>query len=325
MSDAARDRAWLSAHLYFPGRLYGPEADDVVSNVVAPFVEQAAVRAWVDGHFFVRYDDGGPHIRLRVRSSSEAHDDLVRSALVAHARAHWRDVEIVDGPLPTGRLTGPLRRLLRWVDYSPELERYGGADAMRIAEACFEASSRAAIAMLRKLPPGDRPARLGKGLLAMLVLVHTFVPERAAARAFVRMYCMSYLAPIAREEGAGDRWRETFDTAYANQAAPLARFVSDAWERLEDGEALGSELDAYRGELQTARDALGTLCVAGRVGQNGRIIATVEEACRRIAPSYVHMMSNRLGVAILEEAYIAHLIDRALASPVCERVGGDQA
>ena len=41
-------------------------------------------------------------------------------------------------------------------------------------------------------------------------------------------------------------------------------------------------------------------------------IASLAEAISTLLTSYLHMMNNRLGVLILEEVYLAHMIIRAL-------------
>ena len=65
--------------------------------------------------------------------------------------------------------------------YEPEVERYGGPWGLTLAEELFHRQSETALALLEKIAPGTRPQRLGKGLLAMLVLLFLYRGERRAA------------------------------------------------------------------------------------------------------------------------------------------------
>lgn len=296
---------WLSAHLYFEGQLYGCEGDRVISAVVEPFVEGARQAAWISRFFFVRFGEDGPHIRLRLRGSREALEDAVRPGLMNHVRTAW----------PWPGQNGASAGRLQWTRYEPELARYGGEGAIDLAEACFESSSRLAFVMTRKLDADVRASRLGKGLLAMLVLVHAFTPDRGRAALFARLYRSRYLRALAREEGRDVPWREAFDAGYERQAGMLRDVTSEVWDRLAAGEPLLSELDAFRADLTSVREGLERRCAAGRVRTHEEARSSFEQAVSWIAPSFVHMMNNRVGVNLAEETYLAHLIARSLQDP----------
>lgn len=300
---------WLSAHLYFGGELYGRQGDNIILHVFEPFVTLGTREGWLVGHFFVRYHDDGPHIRLRYRGRSADSVELLRDRLVDHVQSVWYSLELgstgPDGPLTTAPV-------LRWITYRPEVDRYGGQEAMAVAEQCFEASSTAAFGLLRGLDAADRTARLGKALLAMLVLLHVFTRDLDRATALARKYRRSNLGAFARAEHQDVEWLEAFDAGYDRQATTLPAFVAEAWQRLEEGESLYAELDHYRQDLQPVRESLAQLCSEGRVRHCGRDVVDLELASGLIIPSYIHMTSNRLGITIRDEAYLSHLIERAL-------------
>ncbi len=285
---------WLSAHLHFIGAPYGADGDRVILQVVGPFVALGMREGWLGGYFFVRYTDGGPHIRLRFRGRTTGADEMLRVALVEHTRS------IAVFPL------------IRWNKYDPELDRYGGPEAIVVAERYFEASSRAALALLRPLDSSERTARLGKALLAVLVLLHTFTRDVEHAAALAGKYRRANLYSFARAEHQDVKWLEAFDAGYDRQATTLPSFVAEAWQRLEDGQSLYAELDDYRRDLLPIRESLGRLCSEGCVRHNGRHVVDLALACSLIIPSYIHMTNNRLGITIREEAYLSHLVERVL-------------
>ncbi|OZM75130.1 hypothetical protein CFN78_02905 [Amycolatopsis antarctica] len=118
---------WISAKLYAAE----PEHDELLGVHLANFAE--TLTGTVDRWFFLRYRDPEPHLRLRLRPSSPA-------AAVTTLRAlHEMAVRL--------RADGLLGRLLLDT-YEPELERYGGPEAIGAAEVAFAADSEAVIAQL---------------------------------------------------------------------------------------------------------------------------------------------------------------------------------
>src|SRR5881394_1255402 len=79
--QAFRDDAhdWLSAHLFYQGSL-----DQLLRQLVSPLVGDLRDRRLIAGHFFLRYWQGGPHVRLRLlpRQADAAEEirDAVRTA-----------------------------------------------------------------------------------------------------------------------------------------------------------------------------------------------------------------------------------------------------
>src|SRR5689334_16190255 len=54
--------SWMSAHLYYQGPL-----DLLLRELVVPLVRDLGGRGLLAQHFFLRYWQGGPHLRLRLR------------------------------------------------------------------------------------------------------------------------------------------------------------------------------------------------------------------------------------------------------------------
>jgi len=282
---------WLSGHLHFDFGLYGDPADRLLLNVVRPFAEQTLSELSVDNFFFIRYAQNGPHIRVRVRGEASILETRVRPALV--------------------RCGGDA---LRWVTYEPELERYGGPQAMRVAQDLFQASSLAAFELI-EASLAQPSSRLAKGLLAMIAFLFAFHPDRASATTFVRRYCDVYLTTVARQEGQREPIRDAFNAAYDKQATVLEAAIREAWDRLSDGVSLSPALDRYLQRLLKTRSDLEPLCAAGLLATSAGPITTMDQAAHWIGASYVHMMNNRLGIPVTAEAYLAHLIARVFASP----------
>lgn len=309
---------WLSAHLYFDvtgDDLYGAGCDTVVREVVRPFVARCVTEGWITGYFFVRYRLDGPHVRLRLCGADGVLAGDVAPALAAYVGAPVPRPDATGeeaAAAPGGPPAASAVTRINWIPYEPETARYGGPDALAISEGVFRASSDLAFEILQGLDGQVRASRLGKALLAMVVLAHAIVDAPTHAIAFMEHYHRTYLHVLAAGTVPLDQWRDAFESGYVRQAERLGGYVRETWRRLDAGERVGASLDDYHGAMRTARKSLQELAAAGRVRTAAGPAADWRTAAAHLLPSYTHMMNNRLGVSIPEESYLAHLISRAL-------------
>jgi len=319
MTEPTSGHDWLSIYLFFNGWIYAPECDRVVVDVVEPFVRRCRQEGWVDQHFFIRYSEFGPHVRLRLYGAPEVLDGVAWPALVEHLRAHNPAVAIDERPespaVPKREEDEPVlvTHAIR-VAYDPETERYGGPDALLVSERVFEVSSDVAYALTAKMTP-ERSSRLGKGLLSMVVLVHVFCGDRERGAALAQMYSTNYLRSLVREDGGRDAWLDAFDQGFNQQSETLMEYVDAVWEAMDDGDSLSDTLDAYAEGMRRFASELRALMDEGRVQVGGESTGEWMRVSHGIAPSYIHMMNNRLGITLQEESYLGYLITRALGRP----------
>lgn len=306
---------WLSAHLFFNGWIYDDVCDRVALEVAEPFVRYCESMGWIDGHFFIRYMDLAPHVRLRMRGDPAILERQVWPALRIHVASLFPEVR---ERLPDEMHSPPVReRALRVthlarVAYEPEIERYGGADALRVAERNFELSSNTAYACLAQIGP-ERTSRLGMGLLSMLVLIHVFAGNGEHAVRFAQQYKDGYLRNLVASSGSTwSAWLNTFAKGFEQQSEILTMYVEEVWRRLDANEPLRSVLDAYVRGLEAVRDQLRKLHSDAPLTVRGVLVTSWEHLAVSIGSSYLHMMNNRLGITLGEESYLAYLTLRAL-------------
>ncbi len=107
---------WLYVKVYV-GEL---TANDVLTQIVGPLVQQATAQAWIDHWFFIRYYDPEPHLRLRFHGSAETYHLLLTE--LTRQLAPWQEAGLVHSVS---------------VDtYQRELERYG-YQSMPLVERIF--------------------------------------------------------------------------------------------------------------------------------------------------------------------------------------------
>lgn len=293
---------WLSVHLHFDGNIYRSEADRLLLDRVAPLTNDCMEAEEAQDWFFIRYAAEGSHLRLRLATSSEK-AAAVRRRIDASLRSNETSLQAV-----------------RWIDYEPEIQRYGGEHAIVVAEALFCESSVVAVDLLRKIHPEDRASRLGKACLSMLVQLYVFLQDAAAAARLSRSYGTNYLSQMVGDDEVAARFLKAFESGRHRQADGLAGYVEAVWQALSRGEALTPEMDRYRQVLEATRRGLLDLLAAGRlispwaVRGDGVALREPTEVLSTLFPSYLHMMNNRLGVTVQEECYLAVVIAATLES-----------
>ncbi|MDQ4096289.1 MAG: lantibiotic dehydratase, partial [Actinomycetota bacterium] len=122
---------WLYAKL-FTGT---GSADGVLIDAVRPLVDGCLADGVADSWFFVRYGDGGWHLRVRLHGDAAA----------MLSRLH----EATEPLLADGRLWK-----VQLDTYEREIERYGGDAGMELSEVVFRHDSDAVLELLELLP-GD--------------------------------------------------------------------------------------------------------------------------------------------------------------------------
>ena len=66
MLKTNENKGWLSAYLYFKGNVYGPECDRLLVDIIEPFIKSYNTSGYYEKYFFIRYNEWGSHIRLRL-------------------------------------------------------------------------------------------------------------------------------------------------------------------------------------------------------------------------------------------------------------------
>jgi thiopeptide-type bacteriocin biosynthesis protein len=120
---------WLYLKLYHPAMI----AEELISGPLRSFAEFALAAGLAEAWFFIRYADPDPHLRVRFHGDP---DTLLGPLLKAVSR--WATDLMADGTCVR----------FSFDVYEREVERYGGPDAIRVAESIFAADSTAVPQML---------------------------------------------------------------------------------------------------------------------------------------------------------------------------------
>jgi thiopeptide-type bacteriocin biosynthesis protein len=283
--------------IYF--KLYVGSAVDKLDPLILDLAPRVLALSPRQPWFFLRYlDDGGAHLRLRLRAQEEdaaaVREGLARVCRESLARlpqlptSEYRPM-VTSSPFDPTRLPAGATVRLEPCAYEPELDTFGGETGITIAEGLFAESSRLAVAVL-----GDEAAgRYSRKTLAPCFMARIASAFYAAGEVggFWDRYSTYWLGGSTPE---ARRWRATF----GKKADAL---VASGTDIVIVAEALPLEAGQRLREWGEAVDR----AAAGYASLGGG--APVRDV---LVLHFTHLMNNRLGLLPIEEAYLAALLQR---------------
>lgn len=269
------NRRWASVHAFHHGDL-----DRLLVDGVRPLLAELGGEGLVERSFFLRYWDGGPHVRLRLRPASTVDvDEIERRALAAlrrylaeHPAPDSDAITEYDRYAPTlaarEGVTEFLRRPLpnnsvHVIPYRPETDRYGDGESLAAAERHFAESSRIALGLIAA--GANRGQRHTTALCAIML----------------GWLAVGVRPPISADRGLDERYLA---------GRGVLRTLTDRVAAIADGTS--------------------TLPASGALTAWWRSIDA--EPVRRVADLCAHLLCNRLGLTYSDERTVRQLAARAV-------------
>lgn len=278
---------WFYAKLY-TGTV---SADSVLREVVRPVVERALASGAADSWFFIRYGDPEWHIRLRLHGSPDGLRDTVFPALEAAASPLRADGRIWKTQLDT---------------YEREIERYGGAESIELAERLFDADSAATLEIIATLE-GDAGAEARWklaffGVHALLGDLGLDLDARIALLDRAR-------SGLEKELGTNEAFARQLDRRYRLERPELDRLIDPTFAVQDSEHWLAPGITILRERSEMLAPTVALLCDRAR---SGRLTATLPD----LASSFIHMHANRLlrSAARAQELALYDFLDRTYVS-----------
>ncbi|MFC5666093.1 lantibiotic dehydratase C-terminal domain-containing protein [Kitasatospora misakiensis] len=320
VSDVS-EHSWVSAHLFYHG-----DQDAVIVGVVKPAVERLGRAGLVDGFFFLRYWEGGPHVRLRLRTRPE-HVQEVRSVVEERAAAFYlaspSQSELTEeGYAESAAALAALERMadydtvlhpdnsVAFIDYTPETEVFGTGRAMEAVERQFMASSVLAVELIAR---GRTPGQRAMDAFAMMAANRTVFTGILPELAYQARFMVESGGSAAELLGSAD-----FERHFEANKAQLRAGLETVWAATR-GVAL-PEASVASGWLKTVRDANDTLVELELLGRldaypDFEAPADVLQHINHLVPQLIverctHLMCNRLGISLAQESHLRLLLTR---------------
>jgi hypothetical protein len=263
---------WLNLHIY-----YHADQDRLIREAIFPLLKNLYEETAVRRFFFVRYELGGAHIRLRLESP--ACESLVRSSARNQLDKFVATVPSLQS-IDRARIEKINHMLLatdenesdpsiyednsiREFPFRPEVARYGGPDLIPYSFDMFTFTTAESLALIHEagaLPRGEAVTRYIQGLIR-------------ASLALAARY--EELAVIWRH------WHQPLTGSVASEEARKARRRLEelAWAEISRNDATWQRWSAAGSHLRKA------------------LARERDEAQTRIVCNHVHMFANRLDVS----------------------------
>ncbi|AHH96961.1 hypothetical protein GCM10010174_73800 [Kutzneria viridogrisea] len=315
---------WVSAHVFHHGDL-----DSVLVRLIAPLAEDLQRRRLAHRYFFLRYWDGGPHIRFRVLPTSARRAELVRRCVARACADYLRDhpsqqqmsaeqYEQSSSYLSQLESTTPLpvmfpNNSVEFIPYVREEHRFGAGRSIHAVEKHFDVSSRVTLELL-----GSSPSTEQRDTAAFALLVLTWLlcgVETQVSTVEADPAAWSHLP------GWDEQTHVAFDRHYGEQRARLLavvqqmRLTASTMERLPRSGAVtrwALSVAKTREVLveEIAHERFTPVGPAGELGPSHGALTVLDQCA--------HLMCNRLGVTLGGESALRYLASRAVSDFVKE-------
>ncbi|WP_246495341.1 lantibiotic dehydratase C-terminal domain-containing protein [Streptomyces zagrosensis] len=324
---------------------YAANPQPLLVQCVRPLVQELTDDGLLAGYFFINYWLEGPHVRLRLRPTSEAATERVRARAEAAVEAFLRirpalyqvdsgflndfynalfEIEFPEGERgdfmnSDGRMN--LRPNNSWSHepYEPEYGKYGGPAGIELAEWHFRHSSDLVIDALRTKNLHLRTVLLGTSAQLMMVMSGCFLSATEELAQYLDSYHVFWHKAFSGTNFIGAK---EYEEGYAAMGTDLGRRFAGirAAAHSEAGgvERLPGFLRGWAEHCAELRQRAHDLATGGDLvfrswdGTRDECVTDPAQALPLLLSPYMHMTNNRLHVTIRDEAYLAYVLGRAL-------------
>jgi thiopeptide-type bacteriocin biosynthesis protein len=296
------DPVWVSAHVFRHDDL-----DELLLTQIAPLMSELAADGLVLGFFYLRYWDGGLHVRLRMRTAA-AHtgevSERVTDRLGAYLRANPSrhpmnpaDYErLAVGFAGLEGMSGYERLLppdtIRFIPYPPEHLSFGHGASLASVERHFCASTTVALDTLRTPPPQRLSAAMVMTLAALLCL------PADAAQVDTHLLAQAGTMMNGPEPNISDATEAK--VAWARSRHELSAMA----ERLRTADLSitpGIPALAWLRSVRELRDRLAAL------RRDGAFSSGFPDPIAHALDRCLHLHLNRLGISLTQEARLRRM------------------
>lgn len=297
-------KIWKSWHLFYAGDL-----NDLIAGPIHTYLNKNP------NAFFIRYWEGGPHIRLRVQIEAE-HFEKVNQEIHQHFSIFLKEVEIQQGWEDHWYPKGSIQQ----IPYEPETDRYAGELGLPISEEFFKKSSQNVALLMHESSPWSYELALGSAIQMQLALVAGLGMKKLEAAEYFRYFFACWAEGVdvrmtgEEDENFREKVFEAFEESLKNQREQLQEIVDTAWQVFTEDEESGVQhLDQWLRDSQKFMSELYEL----KPKINFSVLPVFKNMPDKMKlwflyNSHSHMLNNRLGLMNQDEAFLGYILFRCL-------------
>lgn len=323
-------KSWLAAYIY-----YSEPWDKLLVEAVHPFIKKIMNDALAEQYFFIRYWEKGPHIRLRFFGETETLFKKVKPLLNDFFSEYLKKSPSVDikpgwvDELPEDQRWYP-NNSVQFIEYEPEVERYGGPYAIVIAEKQFEASSKAVLAIISESADWSYERAMGSAIqlhLAFAFAVSMTLEEvkyfyDLIYRSWFHRAYYNYEKNVSEEElkKRSEITLKAFEENFVRQKDFLVATHKTLWNAFKENIEFEQDwLNEWIADVRNIDEELTRLQEQGKFIVPQYYNTPIPSSIRKtmydkmvVYESYIHMTNNRIGILNRDEAFLGFLIKRSV-------------
>jgi thiopeptide-type bacteriocin biosynthesis protein len=305
MSDS--NKIWISLYIFYQ------DLNFLLKEGIIPFVNHICEKESIEKYFFIRYNQEGSHIRLRMyvskndKAQIEEKTNRFFSKLLKE-NASTRQFDHADFR-PNNTFS--------YHEYIPEIYRYGGEKAILEAEHHFFESSKAVLSLIDNQDSWDIGIAQAKAIQLYTIFFNAVELTDDAIKKMMHIMNNNHWKRRAMEIAKTNDIDTIFSNLYARQKEIIERSVGLVKTILVEDEIEPEWLKLFHESLVKTDGEL------DRIFSNGEIVFDSEsnifennqsDAKARIYVSYLHMLNNRLGLNNHDESYMAFVLNELINS-----------
>lgn len=293
MDNLIKNSVWISCHIFYTSH------NKLLAEAIFFFLEDVKGKFSIQKFFFIRYWESGPHIRLRLLVDFNDKDDIKKEIVSFFGTYLKRNPTIrkveKNNFLPNNTV--------QFIDYEPEVERYGGREGIIVAESHFNDSSEIVLSIIHSMQ-NDWTLGLAQGVALQLsyIFIKGTSLKRSEVIEMLTIMDNSYWKEKAKIISKTENVDALFERQYSkNEKNILAKIdLLDSLIQSENQEENQSSLLQWF-HMAKQKDSYLNYISLSRKKQS-------------IYISYLHMLNNRLGLSNHDEGYIAFVLLQIFSS-----------
>ncbi|WP_281215958.1 thiopeptide-type bacteriocin biosynthesis protein [Bacillus altitudinis] len=308
--------AWKAYHVYYHGDL-----DKLIRESIKPLTVKLLVEKKIEKFFFIRYWEGGPHIRFRIKLVVNNDTNKINEMIINHINMFLNKYpsKNIDND---NMMTRKLNRLANLENislknnrimanntvteelYVPEFKKYGGKHGIKLAEEHFFNSSLLIFDFLSEL--NDNKGKYFMGMKVILSYLKAMDLKIDDCIIFLDNYTDLWSRYM---EGNTVTIKRYFYKKYLLQKDILDKYILNS---LDEKNNLEFEVNLdWNRHLKDTVSRIQKGLERNDLNLSNKKIKKSDwlEGATYIMTSYIHMTNNRIGLKPYEEAYLSYIIN----------------
>ncbi len=299
--------SWISFHIH-----HKLSFEKLLISHILPLTHYLKDERLIKSMFYIRYWEGGPHIRYRVFKNENISTTKLKEIILSESLYFFNQAEADEEDFD-----------LFFLDYKREIKRYGGIAGVEFAEKNFQDSSESILNLLnKKRDIWDYGLALAFSIQLNLTIIKEFTEDKKESVIFFKSNFKNWLIYSLKLDKINSNDTEEinkvlkfFNNSYDNQSDKINYIVKTIWEEKENDDWLShwkkccaeqkSMFHSYKDKINFDLLSSNSLDKKSEIDENSFFL---------LLNNLTHMSNNRIGIHLRDEAFISYSIMKALNS-----------